>query len=39
MIAGETASPLLDHFHASALLVRPDGDVRITPAWRDSRAA
>jgi len=39
MIAGEAASPLLDHFHASALLVQQDGGVRVTPAWQDRRAA
>jgi FAD:protein FMN transferase len=39
MIAGEAASGLLDHFHASALLVQQNGDVRVTPAWQDSRAA
>ena len=39
MIAGEAASPLLAHFHASAMLVRPDGELRVTPAWQDSRAA
>jgi FAD:protein FMN transferase len=36
MITGEAASPLLDHFGASALLVLPDGDVRVTASWQDS---
>jgi thiamine biosynthesis lipoprotein len=36
MIAGEPAAALLDQFDASALLVRPDGDVRITRSWQDS---
>lgn len=39
MVAGEAACELLDHFGASALLVLPDGDIRITPSWRKSHAA
>ena len=39
MNAGEDASALLDDLRASALLVRSDGDIRISPSWRDSRAA
>lgn len=39
MIAGEAASDLLDRFAASALLVFPTGEVRVTTSWQDSRAA
>jgi thiamine biosynthesis lipoprotein len=39
MIAGEAAAPLLKELGASALLVRPDGDMRITPSWQAVRAA
>jgi thiamine biosynthesis lipoprotein len=33
MISGTAATELLEHYHASALLVSTDGDVRITPDW------
>jgi thiamine biosynthesis lipoprotein len=39
MIAGEAAAGLLAHFNASALLVSGAGDIRVTPSWRDRRAA
>jgi thiamine biosynthesis lipoprotein len=39
MIEGEAAAPLLKDIGASALLVRPDGDVWITPSWQAVRAA
>ena len=39
MIDGEAAAVLLDRFHASALLVRRDGDVRVTSSWQARRAA
>ena len=39
VIAGEAAAPLLDRFRASALLVRPGGEVRISPSWQAARAA
>lgn len=35
-IAGERASALLDEFHASALVVLADGDIRVTRGWRDA---
>jgi thiamine biosynthesis lipoprotein len=38
-IAGCSAAPLLAHYGARALLVRADGDVRITPGWQSSLAA
>jgi len=34
MIAGTDATGLLEHYHASALLVAADGDVLITPDWQ-----
>jgi thiamine biosynthesis lipoprotein len=34
MIAGADASALLDHYNASALIVLPDGDVRVSPNWK-----
>jgi thiamine biosynthesis lipoprotein len=34
MIAGTEATGLLEHYHASALLVAADGDVQITPDWQ-----
>ena len=39
MIEGDTAAALLDRFRASALLVRSDGDIRVTPSWQAVRAA
>jgi FAD:protein FMN transferase len=33
MICGTDAIEWLEHYHASALLVASDGDVRITPDW------
>jgi thiamine biosynthesis lipoprotein len=33
MICGTDALERLEHYHASALLVSSDGDVRITPDW------
>lgn len=33
MIAGTDAIGLLEHYHASALLISTDGDVQITPDW------
>jgi thiamine biosynthesis lipoprotein len=39
MIDGEAAAPLLERFAAAALIVRPDGDIRITPSWQAARAA
>jgi thiamine biosynthesis lipoprotein len=39
MIADEAAAPLLDRFHAGALLVRAGGDIRISPSWQAARAA
>jgi FAD:protein FMN transferase len=39
MIEGEAAAGLLGRFGASALLVRPDGDIRVTPSWQAARAA
>jgi FAD:protein FMN transferase len=39
MIAGEAAAPLLDRFHASALMVPPGGEVRISTSWQAARAA
>ena len=39
MIAGEAAGPLLDHFAAAALIVRPDGAIVVTPTWQAARAA
>jgi thiamine biosynthesis lipoprotein len=39
MIEGEAAAGLLARFGASALLVRPDGDIRVTPSWQAARAA
>jgi len=39
MIEGEAAATLLEQFSAAALLVRPDGEVRVTPSWQASRAA
>ena len=39
MIEGEAAAPLLDRFNAGALLVRRDGDIRVTPSWQARRAA
>jgi FAD:protein FMN transferase len=36
IVAGERASTLLDHFHASALMVLADGDIRVTRGWRDA---
>ena len=39
MIDGEAAAALLDHFHASALMVRHDGDIRVTSCWQAARAA
>jgi thiamine biosynthesis lipoprotein len=38
-IAGEGASALLDRLQASALLVRQDGEVVVSPAWQADRAA
>jgi len=35
MIDGEAASPLLEHYRASALLVLPSGEVRATADWQD----
>ena len=41
MIAGEDATPLLENYGASALLVLTSGDVLVTPNWQgaDSLAA
>jgi thiamine biosynthesis lipoprotein len=39
MIEGEAAAPLLDRFHASALMVRPGGEVQISTSWQAARAA
>lgn len=39
MIVGEAASDLLDRFSASALLVLPTGEMRVTTSWQNSRAA
>jgi thiamine biosynthesis lipoprotein len=39
MVTGEAAAPLLDRFHASALMVRPGGEIRISPSWQAARAA
>jgi thiamine biosynthesis lipoprotein len=34
MIAGEGTAALLEHYHASAMLVFADGDVRVTANWQ-----
>ena len=34
MIAGESATATLDHYGASALLVLPNGDLRLSPDWQ-----
>jgi thiamine biosynthesis lipoprotein len=39
MIEGEAAAALLEQFGAGALLVRHDGEVRVTPSWQAARAA
>src|SRR5262249_29912246 len=39
MIEGEAASVLLDQLHASALIVRRDGEIRVTRSWQAARAA
>ena len=39
MIDGEAAARLLAHFGASALMVRSDGNIRVTPSWQAARAA
>ncbi|HLH92375.1 MAG TPA: FAD:protein FMN transferase [Xanthobacteraceae bacterium] len=39
MIAGEAAGPLLEHFAAAALIVRPDDTILVTPTWQAARAA
>jgi thiamine biosynthesis lipoprotein len=39
MIEGEAAAVLLAHFGAGALLVRRDGDIRVTTPWQAARAA
>ena len=39
MIDGEAAAGLLAHFAASALMVRRDGEIRVTPSWQANRAA
>jgi len=36
MISGTDAIEWLEHYHASALLVSTDGDVRITPDWHNA---
>jgi thiamine biosynthesis lipoprotein len=39
MTEGEAAAALLEQFGAGALLVRHDGEVRVTPSWQAARAA
>ncbi len=39
MIEGYSAAALLAHFGASALMVRRDGEIRVTPCWQAARAA
>jgi thiamine biosynthesis lipoprotein len=39
MIDGEAAAGLLASFGAGALLVRRNGDIRVTPSWQAARAA
>ena len=39
MIDGEAAAGLLARFGAGALLVRRNGEVRVTPSWQAARAA
>jgi thiamine biosynthesis lipoprotein len=39
MLEGEAAAALLGQFAASALLVRHDGEMRVTPSWQAARAA
>jgi len=39
MIEGESAATLLAQFGAAALLVRHDGEIRVTPSWQVARAA
>ena len=39
MIDGEAAAGLLTQFAAGALLVRPEGEIRITPSWQAACAA
>jgi thiamine biosynthesis lipoprotein len=39
MIDGEAAAGLLAPLGASALMVRHDGEIRITPSWQAARAA
>jgi FAD:protein FMN transferase len=39
MIEGEAAATLLERFGASALLVRRDGEMRVTRSWQAARAA
>lgn len=34
MIAGESATAVLDHYGAGALLVLPNGELRLSPDWR-----
>jgi thiamine biosynthesis lipoprotein len=36
MIAGESAATVLDHYHASALLVLAGGDIRVTSDWQSA---
>jgi thiamine biosynthesis lipoprotein len=33
MIQGEDSAALLDHYHASALVVSMTGEIRVTPGW------
>jgi thiamine biosynthesis lipoprotein len=39
MIEGESAAALLAQFGAGALMVRHDGEIRVTPSWQAARAA
>jgi FAD:protein FMN transferase len=39
MIQGEASAALLDHYHASALVVSMTGDIRVTPGWLETLAA
>jgi FAD:protein FMN transferase len=39
MIQGEDSAALLDHYHASALVVSMTGEIRVTPGWLETLAA
>jgi thiamine biosynthesis lipoprotein len=39
MLLGESASACLEHFHASALLIRGEADIIATANWRETRLA